>query len=298
MGINAALLEKLACPICKKDLSDQDENLVCEGCRKSYTVFKGIPNFMDDSLIEEYNANARGQSLQVEKSFYDNMYENLDGVDDGHCVVYGYEEIYDFMDDIEGGTLLDVGCGTGHHSKDLSARGYEVTGIDISLNGLIHAQKVEQASNQMNDFALGDIENLPFKDGSFDVVFCSLILHHFLDMSNLLSEINRVCKKYFVTFEVNSFDPISFVRFNILNPTIGIHNISKNQRTVNPTKLEKQLGTYGFTDFSTRFVDVHHYVGRRPESFRSKMILAYQKYGFFLPRKSRYNKFLMKCRKP
>ena len=101
------------------------------------------------------------------------MYQNLKGIDDGHCVVYGYDEIYDFMSDIPRGSLLDIGCGAGHHSKDLSSLGYEVTGIDLSINGLMQAQNVSKAHNQNISFVVGDVENLPFDDNSFDVVFCS-----------------------------------------------------------------------------------------------------------------------------
>ena len=100
-----------------------------------------------------------------------------------------------------------------------------------------------------------------------------------------------------MAFEVNSYDPISFFRFNILNPTIGIHNITKNQRTVSPVKLERELRKLGFMDFALRFVDVHHYIGRYPNSLVSKCIFLYRKASKLMPYKCRHNKFMIKCKK-
>ncbi len=256
-----------------------------------------MPNFLPDNLMDKYNSELKFQDLHEEMNFYQNMYENLKGIDDGHCVVYGYEEIYNFMSDIPRGSLLDVGCGAGHHSKDLSSLGYEVTGIDISVNGLLQAQSVSKADDQKINFVIGDVENLPFDDDSFDVVFCSLILHHFPKRNKLLKEISRVCKRYFVTFEVNSYDPISFIRFNIVNPTIGISTITKNQRTVSPDKLRNELCKLGLKNSSIKYVDVHNYTGRNPDSIKAKMLNVYKKVSNLLPYKCRFNLFIMKATK-
>jgi SAM-dependent methyltransferase len=37
-------------------------------------------------------------------------------------------------------TILDVGCGTGQHAIELAARGYQLTGVDLSAAMLEHAQ--------------------------------------------------------------------------------------------------------------------------------------------------------------
>lgn len=289
--------EMLVCPICKGSLLEDRQDLQCVGCHQSYSIINGIPNFLPDNLFKSCNVTTRGQDIQEEKKFYENMYSNLQGIDDGHCVVYGYQDLYDFMDDIPTGALLDVGCGAGHHSKDLAIKGFDVIGVDISLNGLIQAKKVTKTSGQNVGFILGDIENLPFPDSSFDVVFCGLILHHFLNKKRVLKELNRVCKRFFVAFEVNSYDPISFFRFNILNPLVGIPTITKNQRTVSPRKLEHDLRKLGFANFVFQFVDVHHYTGRYPDNVRTRLLKIWSVISKLAPYKWRFNKFIMKCTK-
>jgi 2-polyprenyl-3-methyl-5-hydroxy-6-metoxy-1,4-benzoquinol methylase len=65
--------------------------------------------------------------------------------------------------------ILDVGCGTGRHTIELTKRGYNVTGIDLSESQLLRArQKAEQASLSIN-FRKADARNLPFKN-EFDLV--------------------------------------------------------------------------------------------------------------------------------
>lgn len=107
-----------------------------------------------------------------------------------------------------------------------------------------------------------------------------------------------MCKRYFVTFEVNSYHPISFIRFNIINPTIGISTITKNQRTVSPDKLRKELDIQGLKNTSVKYVDIHNYIGRNPDSLKAKLLNVYKKVSNLLPYKCRFNLFIMKASKP
>ena len=118
-----------------------------------------------------------------------------------------------------------------------------------------------------------------------------------MSLDNLLKELPRVMKGYFVAFEVNALDPISFVRFNIVNPTIGISNISKNQRALFPGRITRMLEDNGFSDVSIKYEDMHDYVGRRPDSLKARMILAYQKAMKLFPDKYSQNKFLLRAEK-
>lgn len=291
--MNEGLQKKAVCPLCKKKLDFQSGGMVCKGCHQTYPLINGIPNFLTENLMAKYNSGPKDQDLDEEQSFYQNMYKDMKGLDDGHCVVYGYDSIYNYMGKVPTGDLLDVGCGAGHHSKDLAMKGYNVVGIDIALNGLVQAEKICAANNLSIDFVLGDIENLPFDDNSFDTVFCSLILHHFPKRKNLLRELARVSKKYFVAFEVNAYDVISFIRFDIINPTLGIRSITKNQRTVSPTKLERELIGLGYNEIRVEYVDIHESIGKYPTSLKAKLFRGYNVIMHLMPFRFRFNKFIL-----
>ncbi len=64
--------------------------------------------------------------------------------------------------------LLDVGCGTGRHSIELTKRGYAVTGIDLSDSLLDKAREKAEKQNLKIDFQKQDARNLPFEN-EFDV---------------------------------------------------------------------------------------------------------------------------------
>lgn len=78
--------------------------------------------------------------------------------------------------------LLDVGCGTGL-SSDFDCL---VVGIDPSL------ELLKQNKKAIKIQAAG--ENIPFKDGSFDVVVSLTSLHNFNDIEKGMDEIKRVGK--------------------------------------------------------------------------------------------------------
>ena len=295
--MNDTLVQKLVCPMCKGQLTAKQDEYTCVPCDHTFKHIHGIPNFLPTVLFEKFNGGIKTQDLHEEQDFYQNLFSSLDGLDDGHCVVYGYEKIDEFMDDIPRGTILDVGCGAGHHSKDLAKMGFDVTAIDISVNGLLQGQKIAESTGVDINFMLADSENLPFPDNAFDVVFCSLILHHFPQKERVLSEIARVCKSYMFAFEVNSYEPTSFILFTILNPTIGIHGITKNQRTVSPFKLKKALSGLGFGESKIKYLDIRHNLGREPDGLVGKLLQAYQKCLTPLPELFRSNKFLLKCKK-
>lgn len=275
----------LRCPVCKGALVGQTE-LHCGTCGVNYPVKQGIPILLTglQSLDHE-------QDLKEEKEFYEGMFSNLKGYEDGHCIVYGHDRIYAQLDGLEPGPLIEVGCGGGHHTVALAKRGFRVTAIDISMNGLLAAKRLVEYNGQDAMFVNGDIKRLPFEDNQFDVCFCSLILHHFTSLDNIIRELARVTRKYFVAFEVNALDSISFLRFNVINPVVGIRGISKNQRAIFPNRLRKTLMDNGFRKIAITYDDVHDYLGKAPDSMKAKMIILYQKVMKVLPEKYSRNKF-------
>lgn len=72
------------------------------------------------------------------------------------------------------GSGLDVGCGTGVLAERLAGHGYEMTGVDPS-EGMLEVL-AERAPRVRGVRASGT--ELPFEDGSFDLVLTVAALHH------------------------------------------------------------------------------------------------------------------------
>lgn len=89
--------------------------------------------------------------------------------------------------------ILDLGCGTAELMSQVicedSSR--HITGLDLS------EEMLKIAKNKLGTkatFVLGDAENLPFADESFDLVYCNDSFHHYPHPQIVLSEIYRVLK--------------------------------------------------------------------------------------------------------
>jgi ubiquinone/menaquinone biosynthesis C-methylase UbiE len=98
-----------------------------------------------------------------------------------------------------GQSVLDVGCGTGSltlAAKEAAGPNGTVAGIDPALEMVSAARRKAARAHLDIDFRPGVIEDLPFADGSFDVVLSSLMLHHLPEevKHQGLSEVVRVLK--------------------------------------------------------------------------------------------------------
>jgi len=71
----------------------------------------------------------------------------------------------------KGAMVLDLACGTGRHAIELTRRGYQVVGFDLSLAMLAKAADEAQDRNQRINFVQGDMREMTF-DGTFDGVYC------------------------------------------------------------------------------------------------------------------------------
>jgi 2-polyprenyl-3-methyl-5-hydroxy-6-metoxy-1,4-benzoquinol methylase len=82
----------------------------------------------------------------------------------------GAEEFVEGLEIPAGARVLDVACGTGNLAIPLARGGAVVTGVDIAPNLLVQARERAAAEGVTAVFDEGDAEDLPYADGSFDVV--------------------------------------------------------------------------------------------------------------------------------
>ena len=110
--------------------------------------------------------------MYMKKQWYESLFENYGQKYDSESFTQGTIGECDFIEKEikfdKSLKILDVGCGTGRHAIELTKRGYQVTGIDLSESQLKRAREKAEADNLSIDFQLQDARNLPFYS-EFDV---------------------------------------------------------------------------------------------------------------------------------
>ena len=94
------------------------------------------------------------------KKWYEVLFENYAKQYDSESFTKGTLGECDFIErEInfkKGLKILDVGCGTGRHSIELTKRGYSVTGIDLSESQLLRAREKSSELGLKIDFVKMD----------------------------------------------------------------------------------------------------------------------------------------------
>ncbi len=106
------------------------------------------------------------------KQWYQELFQNYGLKYDAESYTRGTSGECDFIESEIGYNtqlrILDIGCGTGRHTIELTRRGYTVTGIDLSDSMLRRAEEKASEHNLAIDFRQYDARQLPFRN-EFDV---------------------------------------------------------------------------------------------------------------------------------
>ncbi|MCB4808679.1 bifunctional demethylmenaquinone methyltransferase/2-methoxy-6-polyprenyl-1,4-benzoquinol methylase UbiE [Tamlana sp. 62-3] len=149
--------------------------------------------------VKPYKDSDLGKKEQVAKMF-DTISEDYDGLN--RVISFGIDvkwrkKVVQMVGASNPDTILDIATGTGDLAINLAqTTASQIVGLDIS-NGMLEVGKEKIKKRGLNskiEMVLGDSENLPFSDNSFDAITVAFGVRNFETLENGLKEIFRVLK--------------------------------------------------------------------------------------------------------
>lgn len=199
------LMEILACPKCLgvlelKDILFETEKggiiekrLYCKLCELNFQIKEDIPIFglkAENKTERESEMNA-----EIEWELTANIQEHIEWAKKSS--IAGERMIQVIKEKLKNSKILrvlDVGAGVGaFHSWQFSKHGFEVVAVEICPEFLFSIDYFDK-ENVFFERVVTDCTILPFRDISFDIVFCKELIHHIEYPMKLLSEMWRVLR--------------------------------------------------------------------------------------------------------
>lgn len=161
-------------PFTQEPLIEQGNFLISKSSK--YPVIDGIPNFVNNVKNQEQE--------QVQKSFGDKWTKSDFGQNDtefNEKIKNLYLEMMGLSEDdlliFMNKTVLDVGIGSGSSARLWAPQAKEFHGIDLS-KAVYRAKTALQTSVTHPILSQADLNFLPYKDESFDVIVSNGVFHH------------------------------------------------------------------------------------------------------------------------
>jgi ubiquinone/menaquinone biosynthesis C-methylase UbiE len=179
---------------------------------------------------------------------------------------------------------LDIGMGSGHLLSELSQRGYEIWGADYAVNIIRNtAQNFASINtNLMNRFLAADVESLPLKQNTFDLVTCLGVLEYVSNVKIALQELYRIIRPggylFLAVSSPHRFDSLlSLVKAKLLK---SIN--SRSYRPYEPTTLECSIKLIKPLTLKRLTIEVGFQV-HHLKAFGAKVFGRYFPLGLYIP---------------
>jgi demethylmenaquinone methyltransferase/2-methoxy-6-polyprenyl-1,4-benzoquinol methylase len=149
--------------------------------------------------VKPYKESDLNKKQQVTKMFdtISKEYDSLNRVISFGIDVKWRNKVVEIVADKNPKRILDIATGTGDLAISLTkTNAKEIIGLDIS-NGMLEVGRKKIKSKNLDgtiDMVIGDSEDLPFEDNSFDAITVAFGVRNFMHLEKGLSEILRVLK--------------------------------------------------------------------------------------------------------
>jgi SAM-dependent methyltransferase len=133
---------------------------------------------------------------QTTIEYWDKVYDQKDFY--GDCYRQRMGTILTWLEGLslsENSIILEAGCGAGRFAREAAKRGYNVFGMDYSYGMISKASSNCNREDELNvAFFQGDIETLPLKTSSVDVIVCLGVVGYLMAEDRALVSLARALK--------------------------------------------------------------------------------------------------------
>lgn len=147
--------------------------------------------------------------------------------------------------------VLDIGCGTGYGTAELSFRAASAAGLDISLEATEYAAQHFQRPNL--SFHHGSATELPFPEQSFDVITAFEVIEHVENWQALITQARRVLHPSGI--------------FIVSTPNVDYYTESRGAEGPNPFHVHEFAYQEFHEALSTNFPATQIFLQNRAEAF-------------------------------
>ena len=93
--------------------------------------------------------------------------------------------------------FLDPGCGLGRHTIQFAKAGFKTSGFDLSEESIKRTAEYAKKAGVDVELKIGDMLELPYKDESFDCIYCRNVISHSdtEGVKRTIAELKRVLRK-------------------------------------------------------------------------------------------------------
>jgi len=200
--------------------------------------------------------------------FNTSYYHTLYGQRDENEAKLFINNLLNFLKPCDGARFLDLACGKGRHSFDLSSHGYSVCGVDLSTESIAEAKTL---ANSKLEFDVHDMRK-PYKTAYFDYV-CNLFTSfgYFDAQEDNLLTLSAVCQdlkpkgvfvqdffnahkvqKNLVPYEIKSIEGIDFEITKEIKDKRVIKTIRFNDLNED-FEFQEKVSLFDLDDFKTMY---------------------------------------------
>jgi SAM-dependent methyltransferase len=237
----------LICPKCHGELTVQQGQIQCTACGACYPLKGQIP-----LMFAGPSSDGFGHDL-YHAQFHGNVFERVFHSNRIATLLRLITQELALPDNVQ---MLDIGCNTGPMLIPLRRQGYDIVGIDISIDDVQQAERyLGERQLPANRLSVADGTSLPFRDQSFDAILLVDILEHTDAPERIVAETKRLLRPGGIAIATVPWAYHPYVRYTWMRKLLSSRT-TIDEHPDAPFKLEmlESLFVDGFESLCTRLV--------------------------------------------